>query len=267
MLAGAGLGSRREMEQWIAAGRGSVNGEPATVGMRVSEHHRVAVDGRPVRLRHGAAARVLLYHKPTGEIVSRDDPEGRPEVFDKLPRLRGAKWVAVGRLDFNTSGLLIFTTSGELANRLMHPRHHIEREYAVRLLGELSQEQMQALRTGVPLADGPAHLDSIVDAGGQGSNHWYNVVLSEGRNREVRRLFEALNLTVSRLMRVRYGPIGLPSHLKRGQMRELDEAEIARLLAALEFQPPAAAPISPNSPSRSPARAEPSKPRRQRRGR
>jgi 23S rRNA pseudouridine2605 synthase len=233
------------MEQWIAAGRVSVNGKPAGVGTRVGAGDRVLVDGRPVRLHRGEAARVLLYHKPTGEIVSRDDPEGRPEVFDKLPRLRGAKWIAIGRLDFNTSGLLIFTTSGELANRLMHPRHRIEREYAVRLLGELSEEQMQTLRTGVPLEDGPAHLDSIEDVGGQGSNHWYNVVLSEGRNREVRRLFEALHLTVSRLMRVRFGPITLPSHLKRGQMRELDEAEIGRLLAALEFQPPAAAPKSP----------------------
>ena len=264
MLAGAGLGSRREMEQWIAAGRVSVNGEPAAVGTRVSTHDRVAVDGRPVRLRRGEAARVLLYHKPTGEIVSRDDPEGRPEVFEKLPRLRGAKWVAVGRLDFNTSGLLIFTTSGELANRLMHPRHRIEREYAVRLLGELTEEQMQVLRTGVQLEDGPAHLDSIEDAGGQGSNHWYNVVLSEGRKREVRRLFEALNLTVSRLMRVRFGPIELPSYLKRGQMRELDEQEVARLLAALEFQPQAAA---PKSLARRPPGPAPSKPQRARRGR
>jgi 23S rRNA pseudouridine2605 synthase len=252
------------MEQWIAAGRVSVNGEPAAVGTRVSAHDRVAVDGRPVRLRRGEAARVLLYHKPVGEIVSRDDPEGRLEVFDKLPRLRGAKWIAVGRLDFNTSGLLIFTTSGELANRLMHPRHRIEREYAVRLLGELTEEQMQALRAGVQLDDGPAHLDRIEDAGGQGSNHWYNVVLSEGRNREVRRLFEALNLMVSRLMRVRFGPIELPSYLKRGQMRELDEQEIARLLAALEFRPPAAAPKS--LAERPPGRA-PSKPQRQRRGR
>jgi 23S rRNA pseudouridine2605 synthase len=257
VLAGAGIGSRREMEQWIAAGRVSVNGEPASVGTRVSAGDRVLVDGRPVRLHRGEPMRVLLYHKPTGEIVSRDDPEGRPAVFDKLPRLRGAKWIAVGRLDFNTSGLLIFTTSGELANRMMHPSHRIEREYAVRLLGELSEEQMQALRTGVQLDDGPAHLDSIEDAGGQGSNHWYNVVLSEGRNREVRRLFEALHLMVSRLIRVRYGPIDLPSHLKRGQMRELDESEIARLLAAL--QPPAnaaaaAAPAgrrAPSAPSKS----------------
>ena len=264
MLAGAGLGSRREMEQWIGAGRVSVNGEPAAVGTRVSAHDRVEVDGRPVRLRRGVPERVLLYHKPVGEIVSRDDPEGRIEVFGKLPRLRGAKWIAVGRLDFNTSGLLIFTTSGELANRLMHPRHRIEREYAVRLLGELTEEQMQTLRTGVQLDDGPAHLDRIEDAGGQGSNHWYNVVLSEGRNREVRRLFEAMNLMVSRLMRVRFGPIALPSYLKRGQMRELDEQEIARLLAALELQPPAAVPKS--LAGRAPGTA-PSGPKRQRRGR
>jgi 23S rRNA pseudouridine2605 synthase len=270
VLAGAGLGSRREMEQWIAAGRVSVNGVTAGVGARVSAHDRVLVDGRPLRLRRGEAVRILLYHKPTGEIVSRDDPEGRPAVFDQLPRLRGAKWVAVGRLDFNTSGLLIFTTSGELANRLMHPRHSIEREYAVRVLGELSEEQMQILRTGVPLEDGSAHLDSIEDAGGQGSNHWYNVVLSEGRNREVRRLFEALHLTVSRLMRVRFGPISLPSHLKRGQMRELDDAEIVRLFAALEFQPPAAAlksAAAPKSAVAHPPRAAPSRPGRQRRGR
>jgi 23S rRNA pseudouridine2605 synthase len=247
------------MEQWIADGRISINGEPAGVGARVTAGDRVLVDGRPVRLHRGEAARVLLYHKPIGEIVSRDDPGGRPEVFDQLPRLRGAKWIAVGRLDFNTSGLLVFTTSGELANRLMHPRHRIEREYAVRLLGELSEEQMQALRTGVQLDDGPAHLDSIHDAGGQGSNHWYNVVLSEGRNREVRRLFEAQNLMVSRLMRVRFGPIELPSYLKRGQMRELDETEIARLFAALEFQPQAGAPKP--AAKRSP-RAVPSRPRR-----
>jgi len=252
------------MEQWIAAGRVRVNGEPAAVGTRIGAGDRVLVDGRPLRPHRGETARVLLYHKTTGEIVSRDDPQGRPEVFEKLPRLHGAKWVAVGRLDFNTSGLLIFTTSGELANRLMHPRHRIEREYAVRLLGELSEEQMRALRTGVQLADGPVHLDSIEDVGGQGSNHWYNVVLSEGRNREVRRLFEALNLKVSRLMRVRFGPIALPAHLKRGQMRELDEAEISRLLATLEFQPRIAA--SKISTGR-PARPQPSKPRHQRRGR
>ena len=274
MLAGAGLGSRREMEQWIAAGRVSVNGELAGVGTRVSAADRVQIDGRPVRLHRGEALRVLLYHKPTGEIVSRDDPEGRPEVFDKLPRLRGAKWIAVGRLDFNTSGLLIFTTSGELANRLMHPSHRIEREYAVRVLGEVSEEQMQALRTGVQLEDGKAHLDRIEDAGGQGSNHWYNVVLSEGRNRELRRLFAALNLLVSRLMRVRFGPIAMPSHLKRGQVQELDEPEIARLLATLELPPPAdaakvpsAKSVSRKGPSGRTVRSAPPARHRQRRGR
>jgi len=223
------------MELWIAAGRVSVNGEPARLGMRVNTTDRIQVDGRPVRLQRGDALQVLLYHKPSGEIVSRNDPQGRLQVFDKLPRLRGAKWLAVGRLDFNTSGLLLFTTSGELANRLTHPRHHIEREYAVRVQGELNQEQMSLLRSGVQLEDGPARVDRIEDAGGQGSNHWYNLVLSEGRNREVRRLFEALHITVSRLMRVRFGPIELPSHLKRGQVRELDESEIARLLAALDM--------------------------------
>jgi 23S rRNA pseudouridine2605 synthase len=254
VLAGAGLGSRREMEQWIAAGRVSVNGEPAVIGMRVSAADRVQVDGRPIHLRRGAAVRVLLYHKPAGEIVSRDDPEGRPEVFDKLPRLRSAKWLAVGRLDYNTSGLLLFTTSGELANRLMHPRHRIEREYAVRVLGGLTGEQMQQLRGGIQLDDGPAHLDSIEDAGGQGSNHWYNVVLCEGRNREVRRLFETLHLTVSRLMRVRFGPVALPSHLKRGQVHELDEGEISRLFAALALQPPTMAESRPKGAPR-PARS------------
>ncbi len=252
------------MEQWISAGRVSVNGEPAGVGTRVGAGDRVQIDGRLVRLRRGAPVRVLLYHKPTGEIVSRDDPEGRPEVFVKLPRLRDAKWVAIGRLDFNTSGLLIFTTSGELANRLMHPRHRIEREYAVRVLGQLTEEQMQALRSGVQLDDGPARLDSIEDAGGQGSNHWYNVVLSEGRNREVRRLFEALHLTVSRLMRVRFGPITLPSHLKRGQMRELDEAELSHLFAALEFRRPAPAAESAAARPPRPAQSKPVRSRNRR---
>ena len=253
-LADAGHGSRREIEAWIADGRVNVNDEPAHIGQRVTTADKVKLNGRLVYLKDAARRpRVLIYHKPEGEIVSRDDPDGRPSVFEKLPRIRGSRWIAVGRLDFNSCGLLLLTDSGELANRLMHPRHNIEREYAVRVLGELREDQIQALRTGVPLADGEAHLDSIADAGGQGSNHWYNVVLSEGRNREVRRLFEALNLTVSRLMRVRFGPIALPSHLKRGQMRELDDAEIARLYAALEFQTP---PLAPKSAAAPPAHAE-----------
>jgi len=242
VLAGAGVGSRREMEQWIAAGRVRVNGEPAAIGTRVSARDRIQVDGRTVHFKHSAPTRVLMYHKPAGEIVSRDDPQGRPAVFDKLPRLRGAKWIAVGRLDFNTSGLLIFTTSGELANSLMHPRNRVEREYAVRVLGALSEEQMGRLRGGVQLEDGPAQVESIEDAGGQGSNHWYDVVLHEGRNREVRRLFEALNLKVSRLIRVRFGPLRLPGHLKRGHLRELDEREIAGLLAGLAPGAPDSAP-------------------------
>ena len=230
------------MEEWIAAGRVCVNGEPATVGSRAGPGDRVTVDGRPVRLDRADTTRVLLYHKPSGEIVSRDDPAGRPSVFDKLPRLRGARWIAIGRLDFNTSGLLIFTTSGELANRMMHPRHAIEREYAVRLLGELSVEQMEQLKSGVQLEDGPAQVEGIEDAGGEGSNHWYRVVLREGRNREVRRLFEALRLTVSRLIRVRYGPIDLPSFLKRGQTRELEAQDIATLLEVMEMPPAAGRP-------------------------
>ncbi len=223
------------MEAWIAAGRVAVNGQPAQVGVRVGPADRVEVDGRPLAKPRAEGARVLLYHKPPGEIVSRDDPQGRPAVFDHLPRLRGAKWIAVGRLDFNTSGLLLFTTSGELANRLMHPRHRIEREYAVRVLGQLSAEQLQALHKGIQLEDGLARVDSIVDAGGEGSNHWYNLVLSEGRNREVRRLFEALGLTVSRLIRLRYGPLALPPQLKRGQSRELDDEGLDRLLVALDL--------------------------------
>jgi len=226
------------MELWIAGGRVRVNGALASIGQRVSAEDRIEVDGRPVRARAHESVRVLLYHKPQGEIVSRQDPEGRPTVFENLPRLRGTKWIAVGRLDFNTSGLLVFTTSGELANRLSHPSHRIEREYAVRLLGQLSPEQIRLLRDGVELADGPAKLESIEDAGGQGSNHWYNVVLAEGRNREVRRLFEAINLTVSRLMRVRFGPLELPARLKRGQMQELDAGEIKRLFLALDLAPP-----------------------------
>ena len=173
---------------------------------------------------------MLLYHKPEGEIVSRDDPQGRPSVFDKLPQLRSSKWISIGRLDYNTSGLLIFTTDGELANRLMHPRFEVEREYAVRIIGRLTEEQTRALTSGVELEDGLAKFDQLSDEGGEGSNRWYRVTLKEGRNREVRRLFEAVGLMVSRLMRVRFGPINLPPRLKRGKSIELDEAETRRLL-------------------------------------
>jgi 23S rRNA pseudouridine2605 synthase len=233
-LAEAGLGSRRELEEWIAAGRVSVNGLPAHVGQRVGPRDRVKVNGRLVHLRFAARApRLLIYHKPEGEIVSRDDPEGRPSVFERLPPLKGGRWVAIGRLDFNTSGLLLFTTGGELANRMMHPRYGIVREYAVRLVGQLSEEQREDLLGGVPLDDGVARFDSLEDAGGEGSNHWYRVTLAEGRNREVRRMFEAVGMTVSRLIRVRYGPVELPRRLKRGMWAEMGEAETLELMRGL----------------------------------
>ncbi len=234
VLAQAGLGSRREMEEWISAGRVTVNGAVATLGVRVTEGDRVQVDGRNVHLKlqaEPALPRVLLYHKQEGEIVSRDDPGGRASVFDSLPKLRGQKWIAIGRLDFNTSGLLIFTTSGELANRLMHPRFEVEREYAVRVQGEMTPDQMkQMTRQGLELEDGVVKFDKLSDEGGEGFNHWYRIVIKEGRNREVRRTFEALGLPVSRLMRVRFGIVNLPPRIKRGMMAELGEGEVRAIL-------------------------------------
>ena len=224
VLADAGIGSRRDMEELIISGRVSVNGEPAHIGQRVLPTDQVRVNGKPLSRRAGNAARpprVLLYHKPAGEIVSQDDPEKRPTVFERLPKVSGARWVAVGRLDFNTEGLLVFTTSGELANRLMHPRYEIEREYAVRVLGELTESQKQQLVDGVTLDDGVAKFSRIEDAGGQGSNRWYRVVIAEGRNREVRRMFAAVGLEVSRLIRIRYGVVQLPRTLARGRYSEL----------------------------------------------
>lgn len=232
VLANAGFGSRRMMEEWIAAGRVSVNGEPATLGMRVVEGDLVKAERRTIRVgERDHVARVLLYHKPEGEIVSRDDPGKRTSVFDKLPKLRGQKWIAIGRLDFNTSGLLIFTTSGELANRLMHPRFEVEREYAVRVQGTMTEAQMNlALRQGVELEDGLVKFEKFEDQGGEGFNHWYRVMLKEGRNRVVRRTFDALGLPVSRLMRIRFGIINLPPRLKRGMTTELGEGEVAQVL-------------------------------------
>jgi 23S rRNA pseudouridine2605 synthase len=222
VLADAGVGSRRDMEELIIAGRVSVNGQPAHIGQRVLPSDQVRVNGKPLARRQpGKPPRVLLYHKPAGEIVSQDDPENRPSVFDKLPKMGGSRWVAVGRLDFNTEGLLIFTTSGELANRLMHPRYEVEREYAVRVLGELGEEQKRQLLEGITLEDGPARFNRIEDAGGEGANRWVRVTLSEGRNREVRRMFAAVGLEVSRLIRIRYGAIQLPRSLSRGRYQEL----------------------------------------------
>lgn len=233
-LADAGHGSRREIEDWIAAGRVSVNGTPAHVGQRVGPSDRIRLNGKLVQLRlQPKLPRVLMYHKPEGEIVSRDDPAGRPSVFGKLPRLRNGRWVAIGRLDFNTCGLLLFTNDGRLANRMMHPRYGIEREYAVRILGEVSSEMMERLRNGVELEDGLATFNHVSEGGGEGANRWYRVSLAEGRNREVRRMFEAVGLTVSRLMRVRYGPVHLPPRLKRGQCVDLSTTEVQALLKVL----------------------------------
>jgi 23S rRNA pseudouridine2605 synthase len=222
VLADAGVGSRRDMEELIVAGRVSVNGQPAHIGQRVLPSDQVRVNGKPLaRKQPGRPPRVLLYHKPAGEIVSQDDPDNRPTVFDKLPKVGGGRWVAVGRLDFNTEGLLIFSTSGELANRLMHPRYEVEREYAVRILGELTEEQKRRLLEGVELDDGPARFSRLEEAGGEGANRWYRAVIAEGRNREVRRMFAAIGLEVSRLIRIRYGAVQLPRSLGRGRYSEL----------------------------------------------
>ena len=239
LLAVAGLGSRREMEDLIASGRVTVNGKPATVGASVTQYDVVRLDSRPLHLNFAPTLpKVLIYHKPEGEIVSQDDPEQRASVFDKLPRIRGAKWIAIGRLDMNTSGLLMFTTSGELANRFMHPRYEVEREYAVRIFGELTEAQLHQLQIGIELDDGPANFDSIFAQGGEGANHWYQVILREGRNREVRRLFDAMQTPVSRLIRVRFGPVALPPRLKRGMMMEVPPKQVQEIMEWAELEVP-----------------------------
>lgn len=242
VLAQAGLGSRLEMEQLILEGRISVNNEPAHIGQRVQFGDQVKVNGKPIRYRiDPPPARVIAYHKPVGEVVSHDDPQNRPTVFRKLPRLQQGKWQSVGRLDLNTEGLLLFTSSGELANKLMHPRFGLEREYAVRVLGALSNEEKQQLLDGVRLDDGMAAFGSIEDGGGEGSNCWYRVTISEGRNREVRRMLEAVGHAVSRLIRIRYGAMVLPRGLKRGAWLELDEGDIRALVQAAGAGRPEAA--------------------------
>lgn len=231
-LADAGLGSRRDMEEWIAQGRVNVNGQTATIGTRVTSKDIIKVSGRRIYLRPATEKRirVLIYHKPEGEIVSHDDPGGRTTVFDNLPRVRGSKWLAVGRLDLNTEGLLMFTTSGELANRLTHPSFEVEREYAIRVLGELTPDLLDQLLKGVELEDGPARFENLIEAGGEGANRWWKGIVKEGRNREVRRLIEAVGLKVSRLIRTRFGLISLPPQLKRGQVHELDDGAVKQLL-------------------------------------
>lgn len=238
VLARAGVGSRRVMEAAIAAGRVTINGRVATLGERVSAADRIALDGNPVKVAQGPGdlPRVLIYYKPTGEVSTLRDPEGRPTVFDRLPVVRNARWIQVGRLDFNTSGLLVFTTSGELANRLMHPSGRIEREYAVRVLGQLSHAQLETLRRGVMLEDGLAKFELIDPQGGQGANRWYRVVIMEGRNREVRRMFEAAGLAVSRLIRTRFGPFTLPDTLHRGKSMELSPQMVRTVLRELDSE-------------------------------
>ena len=241
VLADVGLGSRRDMEELIIAGRVSVNSEPAHIGQRILPTDQIRINGKLLQRKVSKRPpRVLVYHKPAGEIVSHNDPDGRPSVFDRLPNMKAAKWLAVGRLDFNTEGLLLFTTSGDLANRLMHPRYGIDREYAVRTLGELEQGMRQKLLAGVELEDGVAQFTKIADGGGEGINKWYRVVIGEGRNREVRRMFEAIGLTVSRLIRTRYGAMTLPRGLKRGRWEELDENAVRDMMTAHGLDKPAA---------------------------
>jgi len=234
LLAQAGLGSRIEMESLITQGKITVNDVPAHVGQRVQVGDQVKLAGKPLKLRFAAPPlRVIAYHKPVGEVVTMDDPQNRPTVFRKLPKLWQGKWQAVGRLDLNTEGLLLFTSSGELANQLMHPRFGLEREYAVRVLGALSNVEKQKLLDGVKLDDGPARFGAIQDGGGEGANCWYRVTISEGRNREVRRMLESLGHAVSRLIRIRYGAMVLPQGLKRGAWMELDESDVRALTQAV----------------------------------
>ena len=252
VLARAGIGSRREMERWIGEGRIQVDGAPASLGQRVLPGQDIRVDGQSLSAgaAHGAARRILIYRKPEGEMCTTVDPEGRPTIYDHLPRLRNGRWIAVGRLDFNTQGLLLLTTDGELANRLMHPSSEIDREYAVRVLGNADKEVLDRLRAGIDLEDGLAKFDTLVDAGGEGANHWYHVTLKEGRNREVRRLWEAVGLKVSRLIRVRYGMVTLPRGLRPGRWQEMDPKTAKQLLKLvnMEVDTPEPAPARAGSP-------------------
>ncbi len=239
-LAEAGMGSRREIEGWISAGRVLVNGQVATLGQRVGALDRIRVDGHEVRRTRPEATRlqVIAYNKPEGEIVTRKDPEDRPTIFRRLPRPKSGRWISVGRLDVNTSGLLLVTNDGELANRLMHPSREVEREYAVRILGAVPDASLERLVTGVELDDGPARFDGIAPGGGEGANHWYKVTLREGRNREVRRLWEAVGCRVSRLIRVRFGNVSLGPRLFTGNWRHLEDEELNGLLALAGMERP-----------------------------
>jgi 23S rRNA pseudouridine2605 synthase len=240
VLARAGHGSRRQVEAWIRDGKITVNGKLAELGVSVSASDLIKIDGRSVSIAVSpdTVPRTLIYHKPSGELTTRKDEAGRPTVFDHLPRLAHGRWISVGRLDFNTSGLLLVTTDGELAHRLMHPSWEVEREYAVRVLGEVDDGVLQRLQDGVMLDDGPAGFASVLDAGGTGANHWYHVILREGKNREVRRLWESQGLQVSRLIRIRYGPIELPRDVRAGRFRDLSHEELASLYGLVKLEAP-----------------------------
>lgn len=230
VLARAGIGSRREMERWIQQGRVKVNDQLATIGDRVTDKDKIKVDNKFItHHRTQVTQRVIAYHKPIGEVCTRDDPERRKTIFENLPKLKSGRWISIGRLDLNTSGLLLLTTDGELANKLMHPSSEIEREYAVRILGEVSPEIMKELKTNIPLDDGDAHFVDVKEAGGQGANHWYHVILKEGRNREVRRLWEYFGFAVSRLMRIRYGDISLDRKVRPSKSVDLTDKETENL--------------------------------------
>jgi 23S rRNA pseudouridine2605 synthase len=264
LLSRAGYGSRREIERWIEAGDILVNGKVAEIGQPISETDKVILRGKTLHLESKlrATPKVIMYHKKAGEMCTRHDPEGRPTVFDNLPHLRQGRWIMIGRLDVNTDGLLLFTTDGELANKLMHPSSEVEREYATRVLGEVDAEMLQRLQSGVQLEDGPAHFLRIQEGGGEGANHWYHVVLAEGRNREVRRLWESQGIRVSRLIRVRYGFLSLPRSLRGGHYEELDVKTVRRLyeLVGMTFED--AVPPEANKPTGyRPALKEQGKPR------
>ncbi len=239
VLARAGLGSRRELEGWISANRISVDGKIAKLGDRVTEDAKIRVDGHILKLKKESEIRrrVLIYNKPVGELCTRKDPENRPTVFERLPNLKQGRWIAIGRLDYNTCGLLLFTNDGEMANRMMHPSSEIEREYAVRIHGEVNEGVIQRLKQGVILDDGKAAFDTIKAAGGEGTNQWFHVTLREGRNREVRRLWESQDLEVSRLIRVRYGDVELPRSLHRGTWTDMDDQELNKFSASVGLKP------------------------------